>query len=94
MRETTKKLSDYIESFLNGTIDGVAFEKAYSDCYDFEELETGENFEYLQNVRTLLERFSPYEVDLKEHPDYYINEDKLKRKINVFKIMRFRGPLS
>ena len=82
MHETTKKLYSYIESFLNGDIDGTSFEKVYTDCYDFEELEAEQDLKYLENVRTLLERFSPYESDLKEHSDYYINEKQLKEKIN------------
>jgi hypothetical protein len=86
MRETIKQLNNHIESFLNGDIDGETFEKVYSNCYDFQDLEGEQELRYFQNVRTLLERFSPYESDLKKHSDYYINEKQLRANITDLKM--------
>lgn len=85
MHKPTEKLYSYIESFLKSDIDGVTFERVYSNCYDFEDLEAGQDLKYFQNIRTLLERFSPYESDLKEHSDYYINERQLRANITNLK---------
>ena len=45
-----KKISGYIELFLKGAIDGVLFEKMYSECYDFEELELTQDLEYFKGI--------------------------------------------
>jgi hypothetical protein len=75
------RLNKHILSFLDGSIDGSEFEKLFSDCYDFEERDELAYSKYFQEVRILLERFSPYDKDLKEHSDYYLNEQQLRIKI-------------
>jgi len=80
MEDSTRKLNGYIKDFLIGTIDGATFEKVYSECFDFEDLDQ-DNFRYFEEIRQLLEHFSPYEKDLEEHSNYYLSERALREKI-------------
>jgi hypothetical protein len=81
MGETVERLNGHILSFLDREIDGAEFEKMFSDCYDFEEIDEGVYSKYFEEIRTLLERFSPNVRDLQENSDYFISEEELRIKI-------------
>jgi|GEM_PF-1308436 len=85
MEKALEKLYKYVEMFLKREIDGQSFEKLFSECYDFDEIDESTRVGYIEGVRQLLERFSPYEKDLNTYPEYYIGEDKLRKEIVVLR---------
>jgi hypothetical protein len=83
MDQTKEKLYNYIELFLKSDINGTEFEKIFTECFDFEDIdEGGQDFEYFNKIRQLLERFSPYKEDLEKYHNYYIDETQLRLKVN------------
>lgn len=80
MNTNTNILNDLIESFLSGEIDGITFEKKFTDLFDFEELEDSIVYSF-QDVRELLEHYTSDAEDLREYPKFYINEKVLKERI-------------
>ena len=87
MRVNQQNLYTIIQDFLSKKIDAKDFEKNYSQCYDFVEdldLQCESTKVYYANIRMILERFTPHYIDLKEHPDFYIDEHRLQ--FEVFKI--------
>lgn len=81
---TSNKLYKLISDFLNKKLDGKEFEYQFSNIYDF----TNDEFElndttYLVKIREYLERYSPIKEDIKNHPEYYIDDEELRQKIRA-----------
>ena len=85
-----KDLHELIDKFIKKEIGGDAFEKLYSNVFDFEDTDIFKSdMAYFSSIRDWLEHYSSSEKDLKVHSDYYISEDQLRAKITQLK--RSRG---
>jgi signal recognition particle GTPase len=85
-----KNLNELIDKFIEKELGGDAFEKLYSDIFDFEDIdEVKSDIGYFSSIRELLEHYSSSGKDLKVHSDYYISESQLRDKIAELK--RSRG---
>lgn len=85
-----KNLYKVIDKFMENELAGDAFEKLYSDIFDFEDIdEAKSDMSYFSSIRELLEHYSSRGKDLKVHSDYYINESQLRDKIA--ELRRARG---
>jgi hypothetical protein len=81
-----KNLHELIDKFIRKELGGDAFEKLYSDVYDFEDIDEAKlGMDYFSSIRELLEHYSSSKGDLKIHSDYYISEDQLRDKIAELK---------
>ena len=83
MEDTYKRLDEVVRKFLVNELSADTFEMKFTEIYDFEDLpENGELNNYFSSIRTLLERYTFSENDLKLDPGYYINSNQLKQAIN------------
>lgn len=82
MNSYKNKLNAIIKDFIVKKIDGSQFEEQYSAIYDFEEYKIDEDEKsYFENIRHLLEKFTPFTRDIHDFSDYFINENQLRIKI-------------
>ncbi len=80
--DNNNKLKAIVEDFILKKIDGSEFEKQYSTIYDFEETEMDEDENsYFKKIRDLLEKFTPFNSDIQNFSDYFIDENKLRFKV-------------
>ena len=71
-----------IDNFLRGEINAAVFEKNFSDFFDFFDFpDPCVNYNYLSNIREILEHYSSSSSDIKKHPNYYIGSEQLQEKI-------------
>jgi hypothetical protein len=77
-----KNLHELIDKFIEKELGGEAFEKLYSNIFDFEDIDEAKSDSgYFSSIRELLEHYSSSEKDIKVHSDYYISESYLRDKI-------------
>jgi hypothetical protein len=74
-------LIESIDKFLTGKVGALLFEKEYTDIFDFADLNDEVIDDYFKEVRELLEHYTSEQKDIKDYPEYYIDEKKLKAGI-------------
>lgn len=83
MKQLDNVLDKLIRDFISDKVTASLFEEQFTKYFDFDDIDFKDpTHEMLFTlVRQLLERYTPYNDDIINHPQYYLDEQQLKEKI-------------